>query len=77
MCIYADVVSSRRTTDLLSNEEGGIEFNKIFRELTIFLNIHIDKLTVYSSPDNFESSLRVLGFMTRGKRMIFKSNENK
>ena len=33
--------------------------------------IQIDKLTVYSSPDQFESYLHVLGFMTRGERKIF------
>ena len=42
-----------------------------FERTHYFKITQIDKLKVYSSPDNFESSLHDLGFMTRGERMIF------
>ena len=32
--------------------------------------IHIDKLTVYTSPDLLESSQHGIGFMVRGESLI-------
>ena len=32
-------------------------------------------LTVYSSPDIIESSLHILGFMDRGERSIFETQQ--
>ena len=51
-----------------------MQYQEILRELTIFKITQIDKLPVYSSPDNFESCLHVLEFMNWEKRTIFKSN---
>ena len=41
--------------------------------ILLFKIIHIDKLTVYSSPDIIESSTHVLGLMTKVKRPIFEN----
>ena len=66
---YSDVFYARRYTYRLSNGEEYSKFKNFWEKS--FKKMHIDKITVCSGPDHFESSLHVLGFMTRGEMTVF------